>query len=57
VLLTPTLADYHLSKKPDLFQALFNRRAELLSTTRQEVVLANQAKADDQPLSSDFHGA
>jgi AcrR family transcriptional regulator len=46
---TPTLVNYHFGKRLDLFQAVFKCRAELLSTTRQEVILANQEKAGDQP--------
>ena len=45
------LANYHFGKKLDLFHAVFNRRAELLSKTRQEVLSANKAQAGDQPQS------
>lgn len=38
------LASYHFGKKVDLFHAVFDRRAELLSATRREVLLASQEK-------------
>lgn len=40
------LASYHFGKKVDLFHAVFNRRAELLSASRREVLLANQQRAE-----------
>ena len=43
------LANYHFGKKLDLFYAVFNRRAELLSTSRREVLLASQQKAGGKP--------
>jgi AcrR family transcriptional regulator len=43
------LANYHFGKKLDLFYAVFNRRAELLSTTRRELLLASQKEAKDTP--------
>ncbi|MFT4825146.1 MAG: AcrR family transcriptional regulator [Halioglobus sp.] len=43
------LANYHFGKKLDLFHAVFNRRAELLSETRQEVLRANTQNADGKP--------
>ena len=43
------LANYHFGKKIDLFHAVFNRRAEFLSKTRQEVLLANKQVAGDSP--------
>ncbi|MBL4582847.1 MAG: TetR family transcriptional regulator, partial [Gammaproteobacteria bacterium] len=39
------LASYHFGKKVDLFHAVFNRRAELLSASRQEVLLASKEQA------------
>lgn len=43
------LANYHFGKKLDLFYAVFHRRAQLLSTTRREVLLASQQEADGKP--------
>ncbi len=43
------LANYHFGKKLDLFYAVFNRRAEQLSTTRREVLLASQQQAEGKP--------
>lgn len=43
------LANYHFGKKLDLFHAVFNRRATLLSKTRQEVLLANKKTTDNKP--------
>lgn len=43
------LANYHFGKKLDLFHAVFNRRAELLSETRQEVLRANTQNSDGKP--------
>ena len=43
------LANYHFGKKLDLFHAVFNRRAALLSKTRQEVLQANKNSAGDKP--------
>lgn len=43
------LANYHFGKKLDLFYAVFHRRAQLLSTTRTEVLLASQQKAGGKP--------
>ena len=43
------LANYHFGKKLDLFYAVFNRRAELLSSSRREVLLASQQKAGGKP--------
>ncbi len=45
------LANYHFGKKLDLFYAVFNRRADLLSTTRRELLLANKGPAGDSPQS------
>ncbi|GJM12514.1 MAG: TetR family transcriptional regulator [Pseudohongiella sp.] len=39
------LASYHFGKKDALFHAVFNRRAELLSASRREVLLANAEKS------------
>ena len=36
------LANYHFGKKLDLFHAVFDRRAELLSNSRREVLKASQ---------------
>ncbi|WP_317932176.1 TetR/AcrR family transcriptional regulator [Halioxenophilus sp. WMMB6] len=38
------LANYYFGKKLDLFQAVFDRRAQLLSDTRQEVLKREQGK-------------
>lgn len=35
------LANYHFGKKLDLFYAVFNRRADLLSISRREVLMEN----------------
>lgn len=43
------LANYHFGKKLDLLYAVFNRRAELLSTSRREVLLASKKKAGGKP--------
>lgn len=43
------LANYHFGKKLDLFYAVFNRRAELLATTRRELLLQSQQAAADKP--------
>ena len=43
------LANYHFGKKLDLFYAVFNRRAQLLSDTRQQLLLTNQQQAGDIP--------
>ena len=42
------LANYHFGKKLDLFHAVFNRRAQLLSETRQEVLRTNKQQAGDK---------
>jgi AcrR family transcriptional regulator len=42
------LANYHFGKKLELFYAVFNRRAELLSETRRELLQANQQQAGEQ---------
>lgn len=39
------LASYHFGKKVDLFHAVFNRRAELLSASRREVLLASKKRS------------
>lgn len=46
------LASYHFGKKEDLFHAVFNRRAEVLSASRRKVLLANieQAAGGTQTL-------
>jgi AcrR family transcriptional regulator len=36
------LANYHFGKKLDVFYAVFNRRAELLSNTRRELLMKSQ---------------
>jgi len=43
------LANYHFGKKLDVFYAVFNRRAELLSTTRRELLLASQKDSANKP--------
>lgn len=43
------LANYHFGKKLDLFYAVFNRRAELLSNTRRELLLKSQQDATKKP--------
>jgi AcrR family transcriptional regulator len=43
------LANYHFGKKLDLFYAVFNRRAELLSTTRHNLLLADQNESNGKP--------
>lgn len=40
------LASYHFGKKVDLFHAVFNRRAEVLSASRRKVLLANKEQAE-----------
>ena len=40
------LASYHFGKKVDLFHAVFNRRAELLSASRREVLLASKEQSE-----------
>jgi AcrR family transcriptional regulator len=45
------LANYHFGRKLDLFHAVFNRRAELLSKTRQEVLSRNRELAGGQAQS------
>ena len=40
------LASYHFGKKEELFHAVFNRRAELLSVSRREVLMASADQAD-----------
>lgn len=42
------LANYHFGKKLDVFYAVFNRRAELLSETRRELLLASQQASGGQ---------
>jgi AcrR family transcriptional regulator len=42
------LANYHFGKKLELFYAVFNRRAELLSETRRELLQTNQQQAGEQ---------
>ena len=44
------LANYHFGKKLDLFYAVFNRRAQLLSDSRREVLLASQQNNEPQTL-------
>ena len=44
------LANYHFGKKLDLFHAVFNRRAELLNQSRQDVLLASKQTAGKNPL-------
>jgi AcrR family transcriptional regulator len=43
------LANYHFGKKLDLFYAVFNRRAELLSTSRREVLVASKQETGGKP--------
>ncbi len=43
------LANYHFGKKLDLFYAVFNRRAEVLSSWRREALLASREKAAGKP--------
>lgn len=43
------LANYHFGKKLDVFYAVFNRRAELLSNTRRELLLKSQQDATKKP--------
>lgn len=45
------LASYHFGKKLDVFYAVFRRRAELLSTSRREVLQATQSNSDGAPQS------
>lgn len=42
------LASYHFGKKEDLFRAVFRRRAETLSASRQAVLRATQEQTQDQ---------
>lgn len=42
------LANYHFGKKLEVFYAVFHRRAELLSNSRQKVLQANQQQGDGQ---------
>ncbi len=42
------LANYHFGKKLDVFYAVFNRRAELLSNTRREVLMKSQQQDSKQ---------
>lgn len=42
------LANYHFGKKLDLFQAVFDRRAELLNSSRREALHACQAAAGEE---------
>lgn len=44
------LANYHFGKKLDLFHAVFNRRAALLSDTRRKVLKASQKEGGKQAL-------
>jgi len=43
------LANYHFGKKLDVFYAVFNRRAALLSDTRRELLLKSQQDATKKP--------
>ena len=43
------LANYHFGKKLDVFYAVFNRRADLLSNTRRELLLKSQQDATKKP--------
>ncbi len=43
------LANYHFGKKLDVFYAVFNRRAALLSDTRRELLLKSQQDATEKP--------
>ncbi len=43
------LANYHFGKKIDVFYAVFNRRAELLSNTRRELLLKTQEENKGKP--------
>lgn len=42
------LANYHFGKKLDLFQAVFDRRAETLNESRRDALHACQASAGDE---------
>lgn len=44
------LANYHFGKKLDLFHAVFDRRAALLSDTRRKVLQASQQGGEEQTL-------
>ena len=39
------LANYHFGKKEELFHAVFNRRAEILSATRRKVLMESQKQS------------
>lgn len=43
------LANYHFGKKLDLFYTVFNRRAEILSTWRQNALLESKKKNTGKP--------
>lgn len=43
------LANYYFGKKLDLFRAVFNRRADQISSSRRKVLLENQEKAGGKP--------
>lgn len=40
------LASYHFGRKLDLFHAVFDRRAEILSNSRRELLMTNQQRAE-----------
>lgn len=44
------LANYHFGKKLDVFHAVFDRRAELLSSSRHKVLMASQQADGPQTL-------
>lgn len=41
------LASYHFGKKEELFHAVFNRRAEILSATRRKVLMESQKETEN----------
>ncbi len=45
------LASYHFGKKRDVFDAVFMRRADILNSTRRDVLYANQKAAGKQQQS------
>lgn len=43
------LANYHFGKKLEVFYAVFNRRAEIISQTRRQLLLKSQQDSQGQP--------